>query len=323
MEFSMKESEPTISVIIPAYNVEKYIHESLCCLTEQTVSPDELIIIDDGSSDSTLEIIKSFSFPFKSKVFSTENRGVGEARNLGIREATSSHLYFFDSDDLLNKDFIRYAKRKISDHPSLEILFFSGDAFYEDEKFRKKRMPKFNRCASGDNLSADEVIKIFLHNRRWDVMASLYVVKRDLLIKNDLFFHAWNHEDTIMFYQLLFISKTISLSENIFFHKRVRENSIMTMSFNKKHRVGSKKLVEGLIDLRKERKGPLWNNFINQGMKFSTEPYIKSCRGTGKKADISLLFRMVKASKSLKLAVWTSLLLANRNAIDYIRIIKN
>jgi glycosyltransferase involved in cell wall biosynthesis len=103
----------SISIIIPAYNVEKYLKAAMDSIKEQSELPDEVILIDDGSTDRTLKVAKAFEFPVPYQVVSIENGGQGNARNLGVSLASSEYVHFFDSDDLLTKNFISSIKDQI------------------------------------------------------------------------------------------------------------------------------------------------------------------------------------------------------------------
>ena len=90
---------PRISVIIPVYNKEKYIAKTLQSVLSQTFTDFELIVIDDGSTDNSAQIIKSFSDE-RIRFFSQENAGVSHARNFGARQAETGLLAFLDADDI-------------------------------------------------------------------------------------------------------------------------------------------------------------------------------------------------------------------------------
>ena len=94
----------TISVIIPSYNREQFIAATLDNLLQQTRPADEIIVVDDGSSDNTVAVARTFE-PRGVRVFQQEHKGPGAARNLGLRNSTGKLISFFDSDDLasLNK----------------------------------------------------------------------------------------------------------------------------------------------------------------------------------------------------------------------------
>lgn len=97
-----------VSVIIPVYNVENYVRESVLSIINQTLKEIEIIIVNDGSTDSSLNIIEDLAkLDNRIQVISITNQGQSIARNLGIYKAQGEFIYFFDSDDLLEKKNIR------------------------------------------------------------------------------------------------------------------------------------------------------------------------------------------------------------------------
>lgn len=99
---------PKISVIIPVYNVEAYLQETLDCLYFQTFKDLEIICVDDGSTDSSLSLLQEYSKKdFRVKIISQPNKGQNFARNVGLKYANGDYIHFLDSDDLLNRDFYK------------------------------------------------------------------------------------------------------------------------------------------------------------------------------------------------------------------------
>lgn len=98
---------PKVSVIIPVYNTEKYLKECLDSVICQTLTDIEIICVNDGSTDSSLEILKEYaSKDERIKVLEQKNKGAGAARNLGLKYAKGEYLAFLDSDDFYNPDFL-------------------------------------------------------------------------------------------------------------------------------------------------------------------------------------------------------------------------
>ena len=96
-----------VSVIIPVYNVEKYIDECLKSVVSQTYKNIEVIIINDGSTDKSEEIIRSYLDKYENITYIyQQNKGVSEARNLGLKNATGDYVLFVDSDDYIHKSMI-------------------------------------------------------------------------------------------------------------------------------------------------------------------------------------------------------------------------
>ena len=98
--------EIKVSVIVPAYNTEVYIERMIECLLKQTYDNLQLIFIDDGSTDKTADIIKSFT-DSRIEYYYQKNAGVSAARNAGLKRATGEKLFFFDSDDTFEPSLIR------------------------------------------------------------------------------------------------------------------------------------------------------------------------------------------------------------------------
>ena len=95
----------SISVIIPAYNAGEYLHETLDSIVNQTFQDFEVIIINDGSTDNTQDIIDEYCFQYKSfKSYTQNNMGVSNARNRGIEEAHGDYIAFLDADDLFSSN---------------------------------------------------------------------------------------------------------------------------------------------------------------------------------------------------------------------------
>ena len=114
---------PFFSVIIPAYNLEKYIATALQSVLAQTFRDFEIIIVNDGSTDETVSIIQSFHDP-RIHLFSQPNRGVSQARNIGMRKARGAYFAFLDGDDYWYPEHLELANDFFNLHP--EILVYSN-----------------------------------------------------------------------------------------------------------------------------------------------------------------------------------------------------
>lgn len=132
-----------VSVIIPVYNAESYLEECLDSVCSQTHVELEIIIIDDGSNDKSLEICRSYEDKDKRiKVLSHKNQGVSFTRNRGIREAHGKYLMFVDADDMIAPTFIEHyvqeAEKSGADVIIGEIVFLM-----ENGEEKKKTLPQY------------------------------------------------------------------------------------------------------------------------------------------------------------------------------------
>ncbi len=131
---------PEISVVIPAYNVAKYIVDSITSVVNQSFTNWELIVIDDGSTDTTAEIIKPFLSDQRIKLISQHNKGVSVARNAGIRMATGKFITFLDADDYYLPTNLEDKRNLLLSN--LMIDFVYCDVMHCDEKLNDERIEK-------------------------------------------------------------------------------------------------------------------------------------------------------------------------------------
>lgn len=222
---------PSISVIIPAYNAEEYLEESVSSVLSQTCKDIELIIIDDGSTDNTDGIIKKLKSCDKRILsFRQENAGQGTARNVGIRAARGQMLAFLDADDyfcdgILEKLYIA-AKKNDSD-----VVIFNGTAFYDDDVenlLEGEKYFKLGKSDSGKVLSGLEFAKISKGQIQSPCM-KLY--KREFLMDNNVFFPEGGFgEDTLFFYDVMILAQRVCYVDEIGYMRRYHTNSTMTQT---------------------------------------------------------------------------------------------
>ena len=100
-------SDYKVSVIVPVYNVEQYLSDCLESICRQTLKGIEIIVVNDGSTDNSLSIIKSFQQKYSNiKLINKKNGGLSSARNAGIDMAVGEYLFFVDSDDFITPDYV-------------------------------------------------------------------------------------------------------------------------------------------------------------------------------------------------------------------------
>ncbi|MFK8013652.1 MAG: glycosyltransferase family 2 protein [Marinicellaceae bacterium] len=130
----MKISQPLVSIIMPAYNAENYIQESVDSIINQSYLNWELIIVNDGSADNTLSKIKIFNDK-RIKILEQENRGVSSARNLGLDYAEGEFITFLDADDVLPSNSIESRAQFLESNSGVDIV--DGVIQVKDVQMRK------------------------------------------------------------------------------------------------------------------------------------------------------------------------------------------
>ena len=150
---------PTISVIIPAYNAEYTILETIVSVQKQTFSDFEIIVIDDGSKDRTLELLHSITDK-RVKIFSYNNGGSSVARNRGISHATGEFIAFLDSDDLWTPDKLELQLAALQQHTEAGVAY--SWIYFMDEK--GESFSAGNTVHFEGNVLADLLLTNFLEN---------------------------------------------------------------------------------------------------------------------------------------------------------------
>ncbi|MNK19012.1 putative glycosyltransferase EpsH [compost metagenome] len=218
--------KPLISIIIPCYNAEKYVHSCIESVLQQTYKNWECLLINDGSKDNTLSILEEYSAKDnRFNVFSQENRGLSATRNLGIENAIGNYLFFLDSDDLITKKALQNFVNEID--PENDII--TG----------------ITVTVNGENLQKISQLKhpnegsIFYQNDNQEVLirtiesglapvAQNRLYKRSFLEQNNLKFKAGIlHEDELWFFETMFLARNVKfINEETYLYRTDNSESI-------------------------------------------------------------------------------------------------
>lgn len=131
---------PKFSIIVPVYNVEKYLKKCLDSIKNQTYKDYEVIIVNDGTKDNSMDIAKKYDF----KIINQKNQGLSVARNTGVKNATGKYLLFVDSDDYIEKDLLKELNKSLKNNPDLvrfqikEVYEDNNEIEYPEEAFQDK-----------------------------------------------------------------------------------------------------------------------------------------------------------------------------------------
>lgn len=167
-----------VTIIIPVYNVEKYIRKCIESCLSQTYEKIEIIIIDDGSTDKSGKICDEYSKNKKIRVIHQKNSGVSKARNIGIKKySTGKWLVFIDADDYIDPHFVEYmvslVKKDNLDFGILTKCYISND--------------EVNHCEKIERVDSDRATELLLSQ---EVLVGCWnkIYKKSYLIKNNIFF---------------------------------------------------------------------------------------------------------------------------------------
>ncbi|MBO8433782.1 MAG: glycosyltransferase family 2 protein [Tyzzerella sp.] len=231
-----------VSLIIPVYNVEKYIDKCLKSAVNQTFKDMEIIIVNDGSTDNSIEIVNRYIKKYDNiKLISQENKGLSSARNVGIKESSGNYIAFADSDDYFSKKFIEDMYNTIINEKS-DIVVCGFKRIDENKKPNIKNRKLKYKTISSDKALDMLINDIFINNFAWN---KLY--KKELFTENDIYFpEGKTYEDMYVMYKLFHKSKKISIINKKLYCYVQRKSSI-TYHFKEKNFYD---ILGGLYDMK-------------------------------------------------------------------------
>ncbi len=206
---------PKFSIIVPVYNTEKYLKRCLDSIKNQSFKDYEVIIVNDGSTDNSSDIISKYSY----KVINQENLGLSMARNNGVKESSGEYLIFLDSDDYIEKDLLKEVNESLSNNPDL-VRYQIKEVFDDEENINYEEEPF-------DNKSGVEAFKLitkyhFVEN------AWAYAIKRDFYLKEKFSFKKGTyHEDFGLMPLVIIKSKIVNSINYVGYCYYQRSGSIM------------------------------------------------------------------------------------------------
>ena len=213
---------PKVSVIIPVYNVESYLPRSLDSVINQTLKDIEIICINDGSTDNSLDILKEYASKDKRiKIIDLAvNQGVANARNIGLENVKGEYVGFVDPDDYIDLNFYEELYKKAqetnADIVKCEFITIETDGSRKKSisNFRIQTISKF--CFSNEYTSA--------------------IYKSSLIFGNNITFPTdiIVGEDSVFLHKVVIKAKRINLISNVFYYYVRRENSLNTKLYSEK-----------------------------------------------------------------------------------------
>ena len=228
------------SIIVPVYNTEKYLKRCLDSIKKQSFKDYEVIIVNDGSTDNSSDIIKKYPY----KVINQENLGLSMARNNGVKEARGDYVIFLDSDDYIEKDLLKEITNSLVNNPDVvryqtkEVFDDKEDINYEEEPFENKNgVEAFNL-----------ITKYHFVENAW-----VYAIKREYYLKEKFAFKKNTyHEDFGLVPLIIIKAKIVNSINYIGYCYYQRDGSIMNDSNYDKTKKKVKDMYNHYLYLTKE-----------------------------------------------------------------------
>lgn len=225
-----------ISVIIPVYNSSTYLRKCLDSVVNQTLKDIEIIVINDGSTDDSKNIIEEYLCKYKNIIFiDQENKGIGKTRNIGIKKATGEYITFVDSDDYIKEnmleEYYKYAKKH-----NFDLVIGS----YIKKINNKEIIFENNKFKTGNVKTTPQILYLI----EYGPWAKLY--KRETLINNNIYF-----DEKRKYEDMPFVSKTLLKSKLI---GQITEPYYYYIIHNNSETTTMDKRVFDILDILKEIK---------------------------------------------------------------------
>lgn len=263
--------QPIVSVIMPVYNGEAYLRQCLDSVVNQTLKEIEIICVDDGSSDRSVEILKEYGAKDERiTVIQQENAGAGAARNNGLSRASGRYLSFLDSDDFFETDMLEKAVAKI-EADRADFVVFRCDHYLNDTNtfkkaaytLKKQTLPPY--VPFNFRQITDNVFKAFV-GWAWDK-----VYDREFVMKHNLKFQEQRTSNDMLFvFSALVLAGRITCLDDVLAHQR-RNNGESLSNTREKSWFCFYNALTALRDMLKE-KGlyeELKRDFVNYAVHFS------------------------------------------------------
>ena len=233
-------TNPIVSVIVPVYNTEFYLEDCLNSIVNQTYRSIEIILINDGSTDRSYEIMNNYSIrDDRVVVLSQSNNGVSAARNAGLKVAKGKYILFVDSDDFIRNDAVEILCRQAI-LTNAEIVLGNVYFCYPDGK--QNPHPRYQHVTILSNhlvLSGEKCFSQLSEVDAFPPLVYLYFTKHAFIRKHQMLFEEGIvHEDELWCDKALIYAQRVSVMDFFYYFYRLREGSIMH-SDNKKYSVYS------------------------------------------------------------------------------------
>ncbi|QGU87847.1 glycosyltransferase family 2 protein [Erwinia sorbitola] len=217
-------TQKILSVIIPAYNVANYIVECVDSLLAQIPAPNELIIINDGSTDDTLaRIEKRYAAQEQVHIVTIPNGGLGQARDYGIALAQGQYIFCCDPDDVVCEGFYQELSQTIATYPEVELFCFNSLMFEDGDPSRT--YPKVQHHQFG-LLRAQDIFRGLLHSGAYTSATWNYVLKKEIIDRFKLKYITRLHEDHSFTVEAFMRCRIAWVSKNLYYRQRIRSGSL-------------------------------------------------------------------------------------------------
>lgn len=227
---------PLVTIIVPVYNSEKYLEQCIQNLLNQTYHNLQIILVNDGSTDHSLDICKRITDK-RVEVYTKQNGGASSARNFGLAHRKGEYVLFVDSDDYLKNNAVEtLVSTAVSNHA--DCVYYEADNVAENTSIKVKK-DGLSHAVQYPITDGNSLIELILEQKNYHAVPFLYFAKSCLYDKGLCFEEGIMFEDELFSFELLrMCGKVVCLKQKLYF-RNVRSGSVMTSSGKEEFRFHS------------------------------------------------------------------------------------
>lgn len=231
---NQKVLDPTVSVIIPLYNVENYMRSCLDSVAAQTLQQIEVICVDDGSTDCSADIAMEYVQKYPNFILiRQENKGPSGARNAGMDAAHGRYLYFLDSDDSIISSALQEICEK-ADQEDLDIVYFDAFTFFENDTVKQAKaeyIDHYRRTHDYSGITNGQLMfQQMQKNQEFFPSVCMQLFRKRFINENGIrFYDGILHEDNLFSLQCAMLAARVNYIHTAYFRRHMRSGSIMTV----------------------------------------------------------------------------------------------
>ncbi len=248
--------QPKVSVVIPIYNVEKYLDRCIDSVVNQTYKNLEIILVDDGSPDKCPEMCDEWAKKDRRiKVIHKENQGQGMARNTGIDNATGEYIFFFDSDDFVDLKTVEGCLAA-TEKADCDAVVFGRYDYNENGEKKEKSILIDDTVFEGEAIREKLLSGLFTYEMGFGVSVCSKMFRLSTIKDNNISFKSEGaivSEDSFFVIDFFACAKTVSVIQKSYYYYCVRNNSFSREFKNDKQAKNNNFLSEGVNYIREKR----------------------------------------------------------------------
>ncbi len=225
---SQKAAAATITVIIPNWNCAPWLEEAMDSLVGQSSPPEQIIVIDDGSTDNSVALLQAMAARYPQiDLLQAERGGVSAARTRGLEIATGDFIYFMDADDFVGKTLFADFRRAKVKHPEMELFCF-GAKMFTDSPVAQRQYQLFHQrnihgaFPGGSTTLRNMITQQSAHRVLWSSIVSRHLIER----VGVQFLPIQNHEDAPYMFALYMQAQEVVLTGESYYYKRFMVTSL-------------------------------------------------------------------------------------------------